>query len=334
MANETVECPKCETNFGLWESGGYCTNPDCGAMHPEARQDQDDSGSDDESTADASSDSGGSDGVSADDAGTVETDAEQMDSGGTAGTIDADAIEASDSADKAGLKPDESTASEGQCPDCGETVSTDAAFCQYCGVELETDDEPEPVQPKSCPGCGTAVDPDQAFCAECGTELEPVPPKSEHALEAEPQAGSQPAAPAADAGTESDTDEPTPTGTGAEQSSTGQPMDDTDGSDTPSLPQIEFDIEGERLVVYDGDLVGSEFRQAFINAGGDRDDARYVHREHIEVDVRSDGIYLIDHGENATKVSGTRLEAGDEQQVEDGDTIELGNVVEAEARIS
>lgn len=336
MSSETVECPKCDARFELWESGGFCTNPDCGTMHPKARQ-QSDGATDsaDADTEEASSESGSSDGVSVDNDGAVASESGQVEAGGADGMADADAAGTVDNDAETARDSGKPVDSGAQCPDCGEEVSPDAAFCQYCGTELETEDEPEPVQPTSCPECGAGVEPDQNFCMECGAELEPVPPESEHAPESGSPAGSQPdTRAAADASGGSSDDEPTPTVTGANQPSTEQTMDDADGGGMSGLPQIELEIEGERFEVYDGDMVGSKFRRAFINAGGDRDDARYIHREHIEVDVRDDGVYLIDHGENATKVGGTRLETGDEQQVEDGDTIELGNVAEAEARIS
>lgn len=61
---------------------------------------------------------------------------------------------------------------QGECPDCGATVSEDAAYCPSCGSDVES----EPVADDSiaCPECEAIVSEGARYCPACGTKLADV----------------------------------------------------------------------------------------------------------------------------------------------------------------
>ena len=61
------------------------------------------------------------------------------------------ALDAADAAERA--------ASSARCPECGNPVNADDAFCRGCGV---------PRAPSVCPGCGAPRGIRDAFCGRCG----------------------------------------------------------------------------------------------------------------------------------------------------------------------
>ena len=259
MSNDSVECPRCGERFDLWASGGYCTNPDCGAQHPQAKSDGDesDTADTDDATEDADTGNDGSDMV--------------------------------------------------ECSNCGSQVDASFAFCGECGNELtaddggsedDTDTDPGTVE---CPGCGTESSAEFEFCSNCGTDL--------------PDPGSD---------TEDTADPPT-----EDEDDQTTPVPD-DGGD----PDVEIEVAGERMTISHGDIVGGEIREALVRNGTDRDEARYIHREHVEFEMRGDGVYVVDHGKNTTAVDGQSLSEGDEAKVSDGSSIELSGLAKVDVHVT
>ncbi len=54
------------------------------------------------------------------------------------------------------------------CPNCGQVVRADAAFCLNCGTKLERMETPS----RFCPDCGRPILPGTIFCAGCGRRVE------------------------------------------------------------------------------------------------------------------------------------------------------------------
>lgn len=73
------------------------------------------------------------------------------------------------------------------CPNCGSQQSTQAMFCDECGMKLERSapaaEAPVGARPcpsptavaSACPACGAQVMSDWAFCGGCGAPLGPIP---------------------------------------------------------------------------------------------------------------------------------------------------------------
>lgn len=255
MSTNTVECPKCSEQFELWTSGGYCTNPDCGAQHPEAKQDD------------------------------TEDESESEEKGST----------------------DESQI---ECSNCGTQFDESASFCSNCGTELSSDDGGSDADEDTveCTNCGSEFEASKGFnnCMDCGAELP-----------------------------DTDTD-------GSDSSASKPDMDGSatvDDSNTPidqsgDQKNVEIQVAGERFSIAHGDIIGAEIREALVDQGTDRDEARYIHREHIEFEIRDNGVYVIDHGQNTTSVDGQSLSEGDEQKVTDGSTIELSGIAKIDVNIN
>jgi Zn finger protein HypA/HybF involved in hydrogenase expression len=180
------------------------------------------------------------------------------------------------------------------CPNCGNTdVEPGDQFCTGCGedlsdVDAEPESEPEPASP-TCPNCGTEVAADASFCSNCGQELSDV-------------GGGDTAGDTTD-----DVSGPTP----------------TPGDSGPE--QVAYEVGGERVEAEFGQPIGREVREALLNAGHDMDEARLIHREHVEFQNRDGSVYLVDHGRNSTVLEGESLEEGDEREIADGDSLELSS---------
>jgi predicted amidophosphoribosyltransferase len=201
------------------------------------------------------------------------------------------------------------------CPGCSADVDADADFCPSCGQDLTQpvggDDEP------TCGSCGAEVQADADFCPSCGSNLS--------------GGGGGDVQPTCDScGAEVKADTKFCPSCGSDLSGSGG----GGGGGGGGQPSVSLVVDGQRVDVTPGELIGGELRSAYVNAGGDMDDARYIHREHVEFDVRDDGVYLIDHGQNTTAVDGQSLNAGDEVKVQDGSTLELPNRITARIDLS
>ena len=75
-----------------------------------------------------------------------------------------------------------------KCPQCGEMVPADAAFCIKCGFRLPEAEKPEEVdQPKPgyCKACGAKLRSGARYCADCGAKAD-IPEEHHEEAPAEP----------------------------------------------------------------------------------------------------------------------------------------------------
>jgi len=235
-------------------------------------------------------DDGPSDGSSAGDAESAQNDAEREDEPAPTDANDDDEPATID------------------CPDCGRELDADANFCLDCGADVQdiSPGGPEPLD--ACPACDTAVDDDASFCINCGENLDA------HRNGAS-ETGS---------GDDSTAD------SAADGSSAGDAVEalSSQSADESAVPDgLVLSVAGRDIDVADGDRVGREIRAALIDAGQPEDEAVRIHREHVRFDREADGYYLVDLGDNPTRLNGTVLQKGDRERVEPGDELELSGVV-------
>lgn len=92
-------------------------------------------------------------------------------------------------------------------------------------------------------------------------------------------------------------------------------------------------VMGREITVTDGETVGREVRNAMVEAGAPEEDAVYVHRKHIRLEVDEEGFFLTRLGENSLTVNGRTVEKGSQVRIEDGDEIGFSEVVTATVSI-
>jgi hypothetical protein len=104
----------------------------------------------------------------------------------------------------------------------------------------------------------------------------------------------------------------------------GTSLDD----DTTSVPDsLVLAVCDHQIAVGDGDRVGRDVRAALLDAGRPDEDAVRVHREHVRFVREADGFYLVDLGENPTRLNDRLLEKGDREPVGPGDELGFSDVV-------
>ena len=72
--------------------------------------------------------------------------------------------------------------------------------------------------------------------------------------------------------------------------------------------EIVFEVLGQEIIHQAGSFVGSEIRQAIVNAGRSEEDALYVHRNHAYIKQKDGEILLERVGENSLEVNGELVE--------------------------
>ena len=402
-ADETVECPVCETAFDPTAAGGWCTNPDCGEYHHDAavedvgetgdegvtetgESDADEAEAEAEAEAeteeapepDAEDVTASNDTVEATEAETDDTDdvgaaaadaaAAASDAGQQAteagedvgdgtedvegGSEDADqdsaeAVsaaldEAADEEPADDTEPDASAPAEDEeaaaeyaageaepteiaCPDCETTLDADANFCVNCGADVSAVEPGDDGPLTECPSCDAEVSEDDSFCASCGENLDAHrSDEGDDEAETDEAGASEPV--------ESDEDaaaEPAETATADAETET----EDSEDAEPETVPDsLVLSVRGTDIDIQDGDSVGRQIRAAITDAGGSEEEAVRVHREHVRFVRESDGFYLVDLGDNPTRVAGELLTKGDRARVTDGDEVELSGVVTATVR--
>jgi predicted component of type VI protein secretion system len=217
------------------------------------------------------------------------------------------------------LDPDESTAEDAfdvafdDEEDDAAAAAVEAEAEETSGTEQTAETaqavESTPTE-TTCSSCGTTVNADANFCPSCGEEL--------GAAEPEPLTECPSCAADVDEGD-------------AFCASCGENLDRHRGGTEPP-ETIGLAVGETRVVVGDDDVVGREVRTAHVEAGGDPEEAQYVHREHVRFVRETDGFYMIDEGRNTTTLNGEELTVGDRRAVADGDRIGFSNVVEATVR--
>ncbi|EMA14094.1 double zinc ribbon domain-containing protein [Haloarcula marismortui] len=198
------------------------------------------------------------------------------------------------------------------CPDCDRELDADANFCVACGADVQDITPGDDGSLDACPSCDTAVDDDASFCVNCGEDLD-AHRGGRDTSTADSTAGS-----ATTAETES------------ESAATGNAVDTlaSQSTDDATVPdKLVLSVEGRDITVEDGDRIGREIRAALLDAGRPEDEAVRIHREHVRFDRQSEGYYLVDLGDNPTRLNETQLQKGDREPIQPGDELELSGVV-------
>lgn len=194
------------------------------------------------------------------------------------------------------------------CPDCDTELAPDANFCVECGANVQ-DVTPADDVLDACPSCDTEVDETDSFCVNCGEDLDAH--RGAATTDATPDAA--------------DTNG---TATGTNGAGTAAETMAAQASDTTAVPErLVLSVEGRDITVEDGDRIGREIRAALLDAGRPEDEAVRIHREHVRFDRQPDGFYLVDLGDNPTRLNGTALKKGDREPIQQGDELELSGVV-------
>ena len=196
------------------------------------------------------------------------------------------------------------------CPDCDCELGADANFCVACGADVQDITPGDDGSLDACPSCDTAVDDDASFCVNCGENLD-----------AHRGEGDTPAADSAESSTADETEsEPTATDNAVDTLASQS----TDDATVPD--KLVLSVEGRDITVADGDRIGREIRAALLDAGRPEDEAVRIHREHVRFDRQPDGYYLVDLGDNPTRLNETQLKKGDRELIQPGDELELSGV--------
>ncbi|WP_336339327.1 double zinc ribbon domain-containing protein [Haloarcula brevis] len=303
-SDRTVNCPICDEDFDPTVAGGWCTNPDCGEWQHTDRAATDDGESGDAdllaAEADETAGAAGNDEPAADgDSGIGAVEADDAAETGQAAETDAEPADEDDDADA----PADDEPATITCPDCDRELDADANFCIDCGTDVQDVTPGEEGALDACPSCDTAVDDDASFCVNCGENLD-----------AHRDAGG---AAAADSGPESPTAEP--------DDAVDAPVSQATGDATPPEGLV-LSVEGRDITVEDGARIGREIRAALLDAGRPEDEAVRIHREHVRFDRQPEGYYLVDLGDNPTRLNGTLLQKGDREPIQPGDELELSGV--------
>lgn len=297
----SVECPECGESFDPTAMGGWCTNKDCGEYQWEPDE------------ASAVSGPASDDEVHTADSPTADTGDVATDSGPA-------------------VNSDESETKEEEviCSDCGETVP-EKQYCMQCGSKLspeedkeeETKSEPEEeAETKSsldtCPSCGEEVQEAWSACPFCQEDLDQHRQSTKGTSSAD------------EASTEATND--------ADEASTEtKATDDTDEASAKtndSLPErVIVSVGDDDLEVKDGGSIGSEVRAAYVDAGGDADEAQWISREHVRFEREDDTFYVIHKGTNETLLNGEELDDDERRPVSDGDTIDFAGVTTGTVRL-
>ncbi|WP_336358162.1 double zinc ribbon domain-containing protein [Haloarcula sp. CGMCC 1.6347] len=196
------------------------------------------------------------------------------------------------------------------CPDCDRELDADANFCVACGADVQDITPGDDGSLDACPSCDTAVDDDASFCVNCGEDLDAHRGESD--------------TPTADSTGSSTADE-----TESESAATGNAVDTlaSQSTDDAAVPdKLVLSVEGRDITIEDGDRIGREIRAALLDAGRPEDEAVRIHREHVRFDRQPEGYYLVDLGDNPTRLNETQLQKGDREPIQPGDELELSGV--------
>lgn len=218
-----------------------------------------------------------------------------------------------------------------EAPDTGESSEPEP------DVSPDTPSEPEPDQPAGG---------DEAAPGTPARDVEPsgTPDRADAASTPDPdRAGGTPAGDASAGDPESgagsgSTEQPSAPPASSDRAGTGDaspdPVDvEMETQLQPTPPNLVLDVMGREIQVEDGDTVGKEIRTAMVQGGADKEDARYVHREHARIDKVDDQWYLTRLGENSLKINDEPVGEHERVKVRDGDELAFSEVVTATVRV-
>jgi len=208
-------------------------------------------------------------------------------------STEADATPDTDDASAVDDSADAVAADTIDCPDCGVELEADANFCMECGTDVSDVSPAKPLT--ACPGCDADISPDDNFCVNCGEDL------SAHR-------------------------------DGTADDDAADALDALGSSDEPVPESLVLAVEGREIGVDDGEKVGREVRAALMDAGRPEEEAVRIHREHVRFVRETDSFYLLDLGDNPTRLNGRTLTKGDREAVTPGDELELSGVATVEIR--
>lgn len=301
--SEHVECPICGDGFDPTAAGGWCTNPNCGEwqyLGDEVPEPAETAPADGTAAEEAVDPGAGDDPMDEWIDPPTETGPESADEEATAATSgasestggDADAESAAGRTDDAGAgSTDEPT------DDTGDNSAED--------LTLEFGTAPGDAGDEAAEDSST-----EDATAEAGQESET---DEETAVATCPDCG-------ADVG---DTDAFC-AACGADLESGGA-AEAASGAEAPD--RLALLARGEEVLVSPDQTVGREIRRIVTDTGGDEDEAVRIHREHVRF-VREDGrFYVVDLGDNPTRVNDQYLQKGEREPVGPGDDLNLAGVV-------
>jgi hypothetical protein len=328
--SEGVECPICGEAFDPTAAGGWCTNPDCGEWQylgeevpdpaeSEAPAEDDGAAAGEEDTTDADFEEASASEGPGDETAETAADAEAEDVEAAPATAEADTAEAAGEGNEAEADADGRLGDEERAAEAEEPIGDDAVGSVDEAAEDErAEDADEGTAAATCPDCGSSVDPGDNFCASCGADL-----RAGETLETCPGCGDE----------VEDGDSFCPNcGEDLEAARASLGGDDAVGdagvsADDESPESLVVRARGEAVEIGDDQTLGREVRRILTETGGDEDDAVRIHREHVRF-VREGGrFYLVDLGDNPTRLNDRQLAKGDREPVEPGDELELSGVV-------
>ena len=345
----TVECPECGQDFDPSRAGGWCTNPDCGEFRWKSDEEVDGS---EQRRSDAGADPGSEaavdgkdlDGASGDTTidgvaapgndpttGGAATEGAVTDGANTAKESAAggtDAAKQNAQTDNAG--DEDATIGETEqvrCHSCGELVPAHN-FCKSCGADLSEEDDEEADEATdslgACPECGSDVEPDWAVCPQCGEGLE------QHRT-----SDGQDHEDAASDSVPADATVGSGDAVAAKSSDTAESDDLSSqlsgGADTPK--QVVIVIGDKEITARNGDSLGAAVRTAYVESGGDSDQAQWISREHVAFELDDDQFYVVEKSTNGTKLNGEELADGERRPISDGDSIDFAGVTTGNVQI-
>jgi len=221
--------------------------------------------------------------------------------------------ESAETDDESAETDDEATIT---CPDCDQELDADANFCVDCGADVQDITPGADGSLEACPSCDTAVDDDASFCVNCGENLD-----AHRGDTATSTTDSTSDTPSTDTASDTSAADETAAADNAVDTLASQSSDDATVPD-----KLVLSVEGRDITVEDGDRIGREIRAALLDAGRPEDEAVRIHREHVRFDRESEGYYLVDLGDNPTRLNETPLQKGDREPIQPGDELELSGV--------
>lgn len=184
--------------------------------------------------------------------------------------------------------------------------------------EPEPPESGPPEQP-TCNHCGADIQKGANFCPQCGDD-----PFEDVDNEDDDDGANKTKLVCPDCGAAYDEDDKFCSQCGYELAAPAPAVEETSGPD-----EITLDTDGGEIEVATGEAVGTSLRHAVVNAGGTKEEAKKIHRDHLRFEKDDDGIYLVKNRVNPVVVNGTSLNQDERVKLEDGDTVELSGVIDA-----
>ena len=219
------------------------------------------------------------------------------------------------------------------CAACGEEVP-DENFCKECRHELGTSPEPvdEGDEPETTTGSGGGDEPETTTGSGGGDE----PDDTDEPLTTCPSCGEDvqsawSACPFCEENLDQHRSTEDETETDGTDGTDGKPDAGPVSTDVPEEIVVEVgDVEIEAV---DGETVGRKVRSAHVRAGGDEDEAQFIHREHVRFELEDGSFTLVNEGRNGTQLNGETLELDERVTVEDGDEVTFSDVATGTIRV-